>query len=86
MIVDLGTNGIHAVIIRFYTNIFMPINYNASVHLDSPLNTQLLNDWFKDYKHVYLHSGSKKQLNVTRNTLLLGSLIKQIKMTEGAKP
>ena len=69
MIVDLGTNGIHAVIIRFYTNSFMPINYRASVHLDSPLNTQLLNDWFKDYKHVYLHSGSKKQLNVIKEYL-----------------
>ena len=69
MIVDLGTNGFHAVKIRFYTNSFMPISYRTSLHLDSPLNTQLLNDWFKDYKHVYLHSGSEKQLNIIEEYL-----------------
>ena len=69
MIVDLGTNGFHAVIIRFYTNSFMPITYRASVHVDRPLSSQLLNDWFKNHKHVYLHSGNKKQLNIIKEYL-----------------
>jgi hypothetical protein len=69
LIVDFGTNGIHAVIIRFYTYSQMPINYLASVHLNKPLNIEMLNDWLHDYKHIYIHSGSPKQISLIKQYL-----------------
>ena len=70
MIIDLGTNGIHATIIRFYTNSHMPISYRASVHVEEPLNNDVLTDWLKDYKHVYIHSGSTHQISLIERYLV----------------
>ena len=69
LIIDLGTNGIHATIIRFYANSHMPISYRASVHVKGPLNDEVLDDWFKNTEHFYIHSGSQQQISVIKQYL-----------------
>ena len=66
LIFDLGTNGIDATIIRFYTNSYMPIGYVNSISLNGPLNGEILKKWMKDYEYIYIHSGSNQQKSLIK--------------------
>lgn len=71
LIFDLGTNGIDATIIRFYTNSYMPIGYVNSISLDGPLSEDIFKEWTKDYEYIYIHSGSDQQISLIKKYITL---------------
>lgn len=62
LIIDLQTNGIDSVKIKYYINQFMPVAYVASVHLNKELDQKIIGEWFSEYKNIYIHSASVEQL------------------------
>lgn len=65
-IIDLQTNGIDAVKIKYYIDEYMPVNYFASVHLEGPLGIDDIERWFNNYENIHIHSASNAQLNLIR--------------------
>tara|TARA_B100000575_G_scaffold260709_1_gene233862 strand:- start:441 stop:752 length:312 start_codon:yes stop_codon:yes gene_type:complete len=65
-IIDLQTNGIDAVKIKYYINEYMPVNYFASVHLEGPLSKDEIERWFNNYENIHIHSASNAQLNLIK--------------------
>ena len=85
LIVDLGTNGIDATIIRFYTNSYMPIGYVNSISLDGPLSEDIFKEWTKDYEYIYIHSGSDQQISLIKKYITLSGKNCTIKMKKETK-
>lgn len=65
-IIDLQTNGIDAVKIRYYINEYMRVDYFASVHLTGKLNKSIISNWFDNYKNIHIHSASNTELIMIR--------------------
>jgi hypothetical protein len=65
-IIDLQTNGIDSVKIKYYVDEYMPINYFASVHLQGDLNRETVKKWFNNYKNIHIHSASTSQLEMIK--------------------
>jgi hypothetical protein len=66
LIIDLQTNGIDSVKIKYYVDEYMSINYFASVHLQGDLNRETVKKWFNDYKNIHIHSASTSQLETIK--------------------
>ena len=66
LIIDLQTNGIDSVKIKYYVDEYMPIKYFASVHLQGDLNRETIKKWFNDYKNIHIHSASTSQLEIIK--------------------
>lgn len=66
LIIDLLTNGIDSVKIKYYINEFMPVDYFASVHLQGNLDKEIISKWFEKFKNIHIHSASNVQLNIIK--------------------
>ena len=69
LIIDLQTNGIDSVKIKYYVDEYMPINYFASVHLQGDLNRETVKKWFNDYNNIHIHSASTSQLEMIKEVV-----------------
>ena len=65
-IIDLQTNGIDAIKIKYYIDEYMPVDYFASVHLEGQLTKKEIERWFKNFENIHIHSASNAQLNIIR--------------------
>ena len=68
-IIDLQTNGFDSIKIRYYVDEYMPIDFFASVHLESNLNKDIVMKWLNDYKNIHIHSASTSQLKIIKEVV-----------------
>lgn len=72
MIIDLNSNGVHSIKIRYYLNGYMPASYYSKIQLQSDggvLNEEIIRNWFENFKSIHIHGASNNQMNLIKKYL-----------------
>lgn len=72
LIIDLNSNGVHSIKIRYYLNGYMPASYYSNIQLASDggiLNEDIIRNWFENFKSIHIHGASTDQMNLIRKYL-----------------